>query len=168
MAGQTTMGAAPTMLASAARRHQAGDLDGAESLYREVLEVSPGHTEALHRWGLIAYQRGTHEHAIERIDDAYRQYRCLMRHWRDTLGVPMFEVVYQDRVADQEGISRALLDYCGLEWDEACLFHENPHRVSTWSFVQVRRPLYAGSVGRSRPYRAHLGPLIAALEHGAG
>ena len=106
---------------------------------------------------------------LDDIGHAYRQYRRLMGHWRDTLRVPMFEAVYEDLVADQEGISRALLDYCGLDWDEACLrFHENRRRISTWSFDQVRRPLYAGSVGRSRPYRAHLGPLIAALEHGDG
>ncbi len=58
------------MLETAARRHQAGDLDGAESLYREVLDVSPGHAEALHRWGLVAYQRGALERAVDRIGRA--------------------------------------------------------------------------------------------------
>ena len=103
------------------------------------------------------------------IAHAYRLYRRLMRHWRAVLEIPMFEVVYEDLVADQEGVSRALVDFCGLEWDDRCLrFHENPRPVSTWSFDQVRRPMYAGSVDRSRHYRAHLGPLTAALGEEAG
>ncbi len=42
------------------------------------------------------------------------------------------EIHYESIVHDQEGQTRRLLDFCGLDWDEACLrFHENAAPVST-------------------------------------
>jgi hypothetical protein len=67
-------------------------------------------------------------------------------------------------VADQEGVSRRLLAFCGLDWDDRCLrFHETERAVRTLSALQVRRPLYGSSVGRWRRYEPFLGPLREAL-----
>ena len=99
------------------------------------------------------------------IGHHHRAYQDLMRHWRAVVDLPLLDVHYEDIVAEQEEISRQLVAFCGLPWDDACLrFYENPRRARTASFDQVRRPMYAASVGRSRHYRAHLGPLIAALQ----
>ena len=62
------------------------------------------------------------------------------------------------------GHARALLAYCDLDWDPQCLdFHRNPRPVVTASMTQVRKPVYASSVGRWRRYADHLGPLLKAL-----
>ena len=101
------------------------------------------------------------------IGHHYALYRRLMRHWHAVLDIPILELGYEGLVADQEGMSRKLVAFCGLEWDEACLkFYQNPRPIRTWSFDQVRRPIYASSVGRSNHYRRHLGPLVDALEEG--
>jgi tetratricopeptide (TPR) repeat protein len=95
----------------------------------------------------------------------YRAYEALMNFWRDVLpqGV-MIDVQYEDVVADVEGQGRRILDHCGLEWDPRCLdFHRNRRAVRTASLAQVRRPLYANSVGRWRRYEAFLEPLLASL-----
>ena len=98
----------------------------------------------------------------------HRQYERLMAHWRAVLPVPMLELQYEELVADQEGVSRRLVAYCGLEWDDRCLdFHENQRPVRTASQWQVRQPLFTSSVGRWRNYEKHLGPLKTALA-GAG
>ena len=77
---------------------------------------------------------------------------------------PWLEISYEDLIADQEGISRALVEYCGLDWDERCLrFYETQRYVSTASYDQVRQPLYSRSVGRWRHYDKHLEPLRRAL-----
>ena len=69
----------------------------------------------------------------------------------------MHEVEYERLVADPEGTARALLEYCGLDWDPGCLnFHAAPREVRTASLAQVRRPLYRGAVGRARNYEAYL------------
>jgi tetratricopeptide (TPR) repeat protein len=95
----------------------------------------------------------------------HRGYQRLMRHWRAVLPADRFiEVRYEDVVADLEGQTRRLLDVCALPWDGACLeFHQTRREVWTASASQVRRPLYASSVGRGRAHAAHLGPLIDAL-----
>ena len=96
----------------------------------------------------------------------YRAYEALMDHWRKALPPRMMlEVEYEDVIADVEGQSRRMFDHCGLGWDERSLdFHRNERSVRTASFAQVRRPLYATSVGRWRNYEAFLEPLIAALD----
>jgi Flp pilus assembly protein TadD len=96
----------------------------------------------------------------------YRAYATLMEHWRRVLpaGV-MVETRYEDVVADLEGEARRLLAFCGLPWDAACLsFHQTRRPVRTASMIQVRQPIYRASVGRSRPYRVLLRPLLDALE----
>ncbi len=50
--------------------HQAGRLDEAEPIYREILRVAPKHLDALHLLGLVALQRGDHDAAVELIEKA--------------------------------------------------------------------------------------------------
>jgi hypothetical protein len=90
-----------------------------------------------------------------------------MAHWRDVLKIPMLEVQYEALVADQEGMTRTLLDFCGLDFNERCLrFYEAQRVVRTASYDQVNRPIYASSVGRYRGFEQHLGPLKTALAEG--
>jgi tetratricopeptide (TPR) repeat protein len=88
----------------------------------------------------------------------------LMAHWREVLDVPILELRYEELVADQEGQSRALVDFVGLGWDEACLsFYESKRSATTASYEQVRNPIYKTAVERWRRYERHLAPLLEAL-----
>lgn len=88
----------------------------------------------------------------------------LMAHWRDVLPGRVLTVKYERLVADQAGETKRLLDHCGLAWEDACLsFHETARPVRTASSTQVRRRLFSGSVGRAKPYLAHLEALQQAL-----
>lgn len=95
----------------------------------------------------------------------YRAFHDLMEHWRNTLPPDRFmEIRYEDIVLDQENQTRKLLNFCELEWQEECLrFHENDAPVSTASSVQVRQPLYSGSIGRWKRYGDKLEELKQAL-----
>ena len=74
------------------------------------------------------------------------------------------EVKYEDIVFDQENQTRKLLEFCGLPFEEACMnFHQNSAPVSTASSVQVRQPLYSGSIGRWKKYGTKLDKLQQAL-----
>ncbi len=99
----------------------------------------------------------------------HRAHDNLMAHWREALPAGMMlDVRYEDVVADVEREARRILDHCGLAWDPRCLdFHLAGRSVRTASFTQVRRPLYASSVGGWRHYEAFLGPLFEALEAGS-
>jgi hypothetical protein len=94
----------------------------------------------------------------------YREYDRLMTHWQATLDIPILNVRYEDLVREQERVSREIIEFCGLDWDDACLaFHGTGREVRTVSYDQVRRPIYGSAVGRHRNYEKHLGPLREAL-----
>ncbi|MHC5022714.1 MAG: tetratricopeptide repeat-containing sulfotransferase family protein [Planctomycetota bacterium] len=100
---------------------------------------------------------------------AYREYERLMEHWRTVLDIPVLHVRYEELVADQERISREMVEFCGLPWDDACLRYYETGRVAhTLSYDQVSRPIYGTSVGRAARFAAQLEPLRAALEPSAG
>jgi tetratricopeptide (TPR) repeat protein len=72
---------------------------------------------------------------------------------------------YESLVADQEGQTRQLLDFCGLTFNPACLnFHENEAPVATASATQVRQPLYSSSMGRWKSYRPAMDPALEILQ----
>ena len=92
------------------------------------------------------------------------QYLRLMDHWRAQLPLPVLDVVYEDTVADLEKQARRIMDFLGAPWSDVCLdFHRNARAVQTPSRWQVRRPIYAGSIGRWRDYAVYLPDLDAAL-----
>jgi len=95
----------------------------------------------------------------------YRHYQALMAHWHRALPEGrILDVHYEDIVADVEGMARRIVAHCGLPWDPACLdFHRTERVVRTSSATQVRKPIYASSVGRRRAYGPLLAPLLAEL-----
>ncbi len=92
----------------------------------------------------------------------YSEHHRLMEHWRSVLPAQsLLDVPYAALVADQEGWTRKIVSFLGLEWDERCLdFHRTERTVLTSSFWQVRQKIYKGSVGRWRHYEKFIGPLL--------
>lgn len=102
---------------------------------------------------------------LDELGQYYVAYDRLMRHWNDAMPGVIHTLRYEDLVADAEGESRRLLDYCGLPWEDQCLrFYENPQASTTASAVQVRQPIYDTSVGKWRHYARQLEPLRLYLE----
>jgi len=100
---------------------------------------------------------------LEDIGHYYGEYARLMSHWQGVLGNRFMTIQYEDLVADFEGAAPKLLEFCGLEWEEACRnFSTSKRIIGTMSTVQARQPL-AGSRGRRGRYVRHLDPLISAL-----
>jgi tetratricopeptide (TPR) repeat protein len=103
-------------------------------------------------------------HDLGDIGFFYRQYERIMAHWHEVVPGRILDVQYEDMVADQERMSRRVIDFVGLEWDDACLrFYENKRAVATASVWQVRQKVYSSSVARWRDYEAHIEPLRRAL-----
>jgi len=94
----------------------------------------------------------------------YADYVSLMAHFDAVLPGRVHRVIYEQLVADPETQVRALLDYCGLPFEEGCLrFYENDRAVRTASSEQVRRPINTEGLDQWRPFEPWLGPLKAAL-----
>jgi tetratricopeptide (TPR) repeat protein len=94
----------------------------------------------------------------------YADYVRLMAHWDAVLPRRVHRVIHQDLAADPEPHIRALLDYCGLPFEEACLRpHESRRAVMSASSEQVRRPISAKGVDDWRKFEPWLGELKASL-----
>jgi hypothetical protein len=88
-----------------------------------------------------------------------------MSHWSATLPGAILDLRYEDLVADPVQQTRRLFDFCGLEWEDACVdFHTNTAPTTTASAVQVRRRLYSTSVSQWRNYATQLAPLQEQLK----
>ncbi len=113
---------------------------------------------------LFATSFSYYNYAYDLLDTGryYIEFDRLARHWLATIPANYCEVHYESVVADTEHEARRLIEFCGLDWDPACLrFEENAAPVATASSVQVRQPIYRTAVERWRKYETELQPLIA-------
>lgn len=90
----------------------------------------------------------------------YREHLRLMDHWRSILpSEQLLEVSYEDLVERREDVTREMIDFAGLDWNDACLDHEsNMRSVNTPSAWQVRQPIYKTSVERWKRFEPWIEP----------
>jgi len=104
---------------------------------------------------------------LEDLGRYYVAFHQLIEHWKKVLGDEIYEIHYEDLIADQERQTRRLIDFCGLDWEDACLdFHKNSAASSTASALQVRQPIYSSSVDLWRNFEDQLQPLADILRQG--
>lgn len=120
--------------------------------------------------GLSIYlQNFSHGHIyannLFNIGTHYHQYQRLMEHWKKVITLPLLEISYEHLVSDQLVVTRQILEFCGLDWNEDCMqFHKLDREVFTSSYNQVRQPLYKHSVERWRKYERYIDELRDGLQ----
>lgn len=93
-----------------------------------------------------------------------RQVADSMENWKQALDMPILDVSYERLVANPDDEARRLVDFAGLDWNDACLSPEKASRsVLTASQWQVRQPINAASVARWKRYEPWLSPMIEAM-----
>jgi tetratricopeptide (TPR) repeat protein len=98
--------------------------------------------------------------SLSALGHFYNDYRRLMEHWESVYPGRIYSVRYEDVLADQENETRRLLEFLGLNFEQQCIdFHQTERKVSTASFLQVRKPLYKTSEKRWMNYREELAEL---------
>ena len=115
------------------------------------------------------FEGGWHKYAndLQELGQYYLIYLDLMKYWNNVFPGSIYDLKYEDMIADQEGETRKLLQHCGLSWNDQCLsFYKTSRNVSTLSLVQVRKPIYKDSVQLWEKYRKHLEPLRSILLDG--
>jgi hypothetical protein len=94
----------------------------------------------------------------------YRTYLELMGHWNQVLPGRILRVLHEDVVDDLEGSVRRILEFCGLEFEPACVeFHKTERNIRTASSEQVRRPIFREGLDQWRHFEPWLAPLAEAL-----
>jgi len=107
--------------------------------------------------------KSSHPYAYNLKDLAHYHnlYEDLMAHWRQVLPGRFYEVSYEQLTSNQESESRQLIEYCGLDWQDACLdFYKTKRKVKTASAFQVRQPMHNQSVDLWKRYGEALQPLL--------
>ncbi|HJR13319.1 MAG TPA: sulfotransferase [Rhodanobacteraceae bacterium] len=100
---------------------------------------------------------------IEDLATFWKAFDRAASHWADRAPQRVRQQHYETLTESPESEIRALLAFCGLPFDEACLrFHESRRSVQTLSAAQVRQPMHRHA-GVAAAYGALLDPLRRAL-----
>ncbi|MGH8212983.1 MAG: sulfotransferase family protein, partial [Rhodanobacteraceae bacterium] len=104
---------------------------------------------------------------LDELADYCIDFLRLTRFWLDKYPDRVFDLEYEALVADPETEIRRLLEFCGLQFDPACLeFHKTPRTVqSAPSAAQVRQPMRSDTA-RSTLYGDRLDRLRQRLRDG--
>ncbi|MCJ9427657.1 tetratricopeptide repeat-containing sulfotransferase family protein [Kordiimonas marina] len=101
---------------------------------------------------------------LDELATYYAAYQRMMAHWHTVMPGAILDVHYEDVVRDTEAEAHRILDWCGLQWEDAVLKpSENDKASTTASAAQVRQAVYTSSVGKWRRYADGLEPLKARL-----
>ena len=94
---------------------------------------------------------------LEDLKEYYVAYDRLMTHWHEVLPGVIYDLHYESLIANQEGETRNLLEYCDLDWQDSVLeFEKNKAASTTASAAQVRQKIYTSSVEKWKNYEPHL------------
>jgi tetratricopeptide (TPR) repeat protein len=95
----------------------------------------------------------------------YAAYDSLMARWRRLFPERVFEVEYEQLVANPQEAATAMFRFCGLPpADEVWRIEKNIRPVATASTAQVREPINARAIGAWRRYENELQPLVRSLK----
>ncbi|MCI5049874.1 MAG: sulfotransferase [Rickettsiales bacterium] len=98
------------------------------------------------------------------LAEHYTLYHDLMGYWESVMPDFIHTVHYEQLVESPEEQVRALLGFCGLEWEDDCLnFHTSKRSVRTASAQQVRQPIYKDAVAGWKRYSEQIQPMIEVL-----
>ena len=96
----------------------------------------------------------------------YALYSDLMTLWQSDYGDRIINLNYEKLTTNQESETRKLIDYLGLDWEEACLSpHKNKRIVKTASQQQVRQKVYQGSSEAWRKFEPYLNHAFNSLPY---
>jgi Sulfotransferase family len=105
-----------------------------------------------------------HIYDLDALAAHYRDYRAVVAHWHRAMPGAILDVPYAELVHDTEGTMRRVIDFCGLDWDPACIdLEKNRSAVATLSTAQVRQPVHARAFEEWRRYEKQLSDLRRAV-----
>lgn len=80
-----------------------------------------------------------------------------MTFWHELLPDAIYDLKYEDLVANPQGTVKSMLSFCDLPLQQGCLhFWRTQRAVRSSSAAQIGQPIYAGAVGFWRHYEEQL------------
>ena len=95
----------------------------------------------------------------------YKLHVTLIDFWIDQSKDSIFILDNEELVENQEKVSKQLIEFCELEWEDRCLeFYKNKRQVRTASIEQVRQPMNKKSIGAWKKYEKYFKDLVTELD----
>ncbi|UVW35116.1 sulfotransferase [SAR92 clade bacterium H455] len=95
------------------------------------------------------------------ISAYYDLYTDLMEFWRSLYPNSIYDLDYEKLTENQTEETQKVLNYIGVEWEDACVdFHQNKRAVSTSSARQVRKKMYQNSSQQWRKFENQILPIL--------
>ncbi len=99
------------------------------------------------------------------IAHAANLYRNYMAFWQERFGDRILTLPYEDLVADPEGQSRTVAEFCGIAWtDRMTRPEDNTQHVRTASIDQVRNRISTSAIGGWRRVSSEIQPMLGGLD----
>jgi tetratricopeptide (TPR) repeat protein len=90
----------------------------------------------------------------------YKLYEDLINFWNLKFSKNIYNLNYENLTHNQEIETRKLLNYLGLDWEDAVLnFYKNKRVVKTASNAQIRKNIYQGSSEEWKKFEKWLQPI---------
>ena len=84
-------------------------------------------------------------------------YLDLMKHWHKVLPGFVLDVTYEQLITETKHSMQAILAFCGIDWDNACLSNSLVHTpITTLSNIEARLPIMNSIKKDWLPYQGHL------------
>ena len=81
----------------------------------------------------------------------------MLQYWNKKYRERIYSLNYEKLTIEQELETKKLIEYIGLDWEDACLSpHKNTRNVQTASVKQVRNRVYTGSSKAWQRYALYL------------
>jgi hypothetical protein len=103
--------------------------------------------------------------SLEEITHYHQKYLEVMEHWQNVLPDFVHHISYEELVKKPSGVLAGILDFCGLNFQSACLdFSKQEGYISTLSDVQLRKGMKDNRTKAWKAYEKHLPNIFNVLE----
>ena len=99
------------------------------------------------------------------IQEYYKMYKELMSFWNSQFLENIYSLNYEKLTENQEQVSKELIKFLNLDWEQECLeFQNNKRLLNTASALQVRKKMYQGSSNEWKSYKHLLSESFLSFE----
>ena len=99
------------------------------------------------------------------LSNYYQQYNDLMKFWKKNIPGFIYDINYENLIADPQNQIKDMLSFCNLKWEQNCIeFHKNKRAIKTVSSSQARSKIYSLSINSYKNYQKFLAKLNSSLD----
>ena len=94
---------------------------------------------------------------LDNILKYFENYRYIISKYKSEFDKDILDIKYEDLIENPENKIKKILNFCELDFEDACLnFYNNKRAIKTLSISQARQPMYKSSIGTGEKFESNL------------